>query len=495
MSQYDADHSLNNISRRALLTSLGISGGLLLANSGQNGWLTGSDLSSLSYQEVLSLLDSSLSPVQRELVVLPWDDPTRQITNTVAIHKGPHIATLFDPYQVALLRQLYKTMLSNQGQQWFHNTTRLEGKFEGSSFRIYSDAAAGSLASSDRTISMINGGHYMLRHGEGVSEDNVYVFGGPVAYGQQLGNKVFKVQGNAFKAHGDAVNEFRAVLTASELASAYKVSPPMELVTQVQGVNGTFSGLRIGDASEEAREKAREMLATIFAAYPDTQQRDAFTAIEQNGGVESLYISLYKDYSFYKNGERFTDMSVEQYLSREQPYTQVWRIEGPACVIHFQGYPHVHAYINVVRDPNRVAIGDVLGTTALAISGPKIIDLYLAALRFETGERYAYFPMKPAGRLAPGPISTGSIYSLDPYDNACSVIEMEERAMTPMLKASLVAQGANLGQGKRCRIATIAHMIEDSRDLGSIDRVISISGSMRESLVALIRKNEGRLSV
>lgn len=479
-----------NYGRRMLLGGLGASAGLLIANDGLPDWIGGNSIDQLSYQEVLNLLDISLTPEQRSLVVLPWSHPTRQITNTAVIAKGPHIGTMFDTQQVALIRRLYNTMLSSQGRDWFRNTTRLEGRFEGSIFRLYSDASAGSLASSDKTISVLNGGHYMLRHGKSASSDSSYVFGGPIAYGQQLGNNAFKVQGNAFKAHGDAVHNFHSSLTLEERARAYQLAPPMELAIQVQGPKGLFSGLRIGDSSPQAQELAQEMLATIFAAYPDSKQRDVFSAIEQNGGLKSLYIALYQDYSFYQDGERLVSLSAEQRASRGDAYTQVWRIEGPACVIHFKGYPHVHGYINVARDPNAVAIGEVLVDTPTEIKNEDVRGLLMAALRFETGEPLAYFPMTPAGFLPSGAVSTGSLYALDPFDNHAIVIEIDESAMAAKLKHSLIAQGADLRPGQRYRLATASYMLEDPRDLGHINNVAFSGGSIRESLVKLVRHDQ-----
>jgi hypothetical protein len=487
--QEETKFSGNSISRRSLLTGLGASAGLLIAHDGLPAWAVGSRYHRLSYQETLSLLDASLSLKQRALVVLPFDHPSRQITNTVAIEKGPHIGTMFNANQLALVRQLYNTMLSNQGQQWFRNTTRLEGKFEGSILRLYSDAQPGELATDNRTIAMLNGGHYMLRNAQSAHRAQTYVFGGPISYGQQIGNGRFKVQGNAFKAHGDAVNELHSALGLKDRARAYQSTPPMELLTQVQGPNGVFPGLRIGDTGPQVQALAKNMLATIFSAYPETQQRDAFSAIEENGGIESLHLALYRDFSFYQDGQRLIDLSTEQATLREAPYTQVWRIEGPACVIHFKGYPHVHAYINVVRDPSKVAIGEVLAKTRSAVSGDGIKYLLEAALRFETDEDLAYFPMAPAGRLATGLVSTGSIFSLDPFNNYSLVVEVEEPAMSEKLKASLVSQGAKLVAGGSIRFATMSYMLADSRELGEIAKVVSTGAPIRESLIALIRSD------
>ena len=316
--------------RRRLCAGLGVCAGLGLANDGLPRWLGGSLFDDLSYRDTLSLLDQSLSDAQRSHIVLPYDDPSRQITNTTVVHTGPHISTLLSPQQVELARHLYKTMLSASGYELFRNTVGLEGKFEGSSLKFYSDGA--DLASSNDSVVMFNGGHFMLRMAQG--RDQNHVFGGPISYGQQIGNNRFKVQGNAFKLHGDAANDLHASLTNEQRDQAYQVGPPMELVTQVQGESGEFKGLAFAQLSESQLELAKQALKVIFSAYPAQQQRDAFTAIENNGGIQALNLSLYKDFAFYQNGDRLADLSDAQISTKEDAYVQVWRIEGPGCVLH-----------------------------------------------------------------------------------------------------------------------------------------------------------------
>lgn len=151
--------------RRSLCASLGVCAGLGLANNGLPHWLSGSEFHGLPYAETLALLDRSLSDAQRSHIVLPYDDPSRQVTNTSVIHNGPHISTLFTPSQVELARHLYKTMLSSSGYNLFRNTVGLEGKFEGSSLKFYSNGP--DLASSKDSVVMFNGGHFMLRQAQG----------------------------------------------------------------------------------------------------------------------------------------------------------------------------------------------------------------------------------------------------------------------------------------------------------------------------------------
>lgn len=482
----------NNIDsgRRLLLAGAGVSAGLLMSNGGLPAWLTAeSSVASLSYAKTLDLLDVSLSDLQRAHTVLPWQHPTRQITNTVAIHRSPHIGTLFNANQIALIRHLYNLSLSKQGVDWFRNTTAFEGKFEGSVFKIYTDATAGQLAKSRSLQTMINGGHYMLR--DQLNSNQAYAFGGPISYGQQLGNGRYKVQGNAFKAHGDAVHDFHQSLNSAEQQQAYQVSPPIELVTQIQGANGSFSGLTLSNISQHSKELAKEMLATIFSGYGEAHQSEAFSAIEQNGGLESLHISLYSDYSFYADGRKHSALNKQEQNIAGTPYTQVWRIEGPACVIHFKGYPHVHAYINVVKDPAKIAIGETLAKLDSVVQGESIRNLLVRAMKQQTGEQFGFYHNEYLGRLSPGLVSSGSIYALDPYDNKVVVLTMPADQMTAELKRSLLSQGADLSKGRQVRFATIDYLARQKNQLSQTsDELTSFepSGlSLRASVINYLR--------
>lgn len=166
---------------------------------------------------------------------------------------------------------------------------------------------------------------------------------------------------------------------------------------------------------------------------------------------------------------------------------QVWRIEGPGCVLHFKGYPHVHAYINIVNRPESAAIGEQLALIEASLSGSAVTSLLLKALRQHTGERFAYYPMPAAGRLPKGIVTTGSIYTLEPFNNHAVVVELKPEQMSPKLVQSLTLQGAELTPGKATRLATIDYLLRDSRDLGEVDTFVKRGDSLRDSLIAMLR--------
>jgi hypothetical protein len=231
-------------------------------------------------------------------------------------------------------------------------------------------------------------------------------------------------------------------------------APPHELLLQVQGAGASFPGVAIGALGEASRDGARELLDTIFSAYPESQRRAAFASIEGNGGIDALHVAVYASHGFYEDMKAWDAVSREERAARGEPYWQVWRIEGPGTVIHFKGHPHVHAYISMARDPVRANVGDALGAIDQPIEGDALRDLLEAALRRATGESLAFHGADVPGRFPPGPITTGLAWSLDPYANRVAVATIEGREMSFGLRQRLAANGVKAPLGDRLRFAT-----------------------------------------
>ena len=110
------------IDRRSFLLGLG---------AGAAGWLGARVLGvpgraasePIPFAEKLRAFGASLTPFQREKIVFPVDHPSRQINNTLAIVKGPHLGTLLSPSQQELLRALFDDSLSERGREAFAGTS------------------------------------------------------------------------------------------------------------------------------------------------------------------------------------------------------------------------------------------------------------------------------------------------------------------------------------------------------------------------------------
>jgi hypothetical protein len=429
--------------------------------------------------ELLRALAASLTPRQRELLVLPADHPSRQIANTISVLERPHLGTLLSPGQRALVEQLCSSMLSAQGRAAFAGTLAVEGRLDGCVLTIYGEPE------SARAQVVLMGGHLMLRAG---GEDaGGSAFGGGLAYGHQVGNHRWRVEGNSFAPHGDAANRLYARLAPEERMRAVLPSPPHELVLQVQRAGARFDGARVGSLSERAQEEAGRLLDTVLASYPEAARERARSCIEGNGGREALHVAFYATHGFYSDMRSWGALEPAARARRGDPYWQVWRIEGPGTILHFQGYPHVHAYIQVVRDPARANLGEALGETSEGVEGERLRRVLEGALRRATGEALAFHADPVPGRFCPGEITTGLAYSLDPYRNHVVVAKAEGRAMSAALRARVEAGGAEVEPKRRYRVATTQYFAATPEIFGEPESVEWSDLLLRDALVAHLR--------
>ena len=462
-------------SRRLFLGGAGAGAGLLLARGLGVRELPAGE----SYPEMVRGLAATLTEKQRELIVLPADHASRQVNNSVAVLERPHLGTLLSPGQRTWVEGLYRSMLSPRGLDAFAGTVAVEGRLEGCVLALYGDPESG------RAQTVISGGHLLLRGG---GPEGGAAFGGGVAYGHQVGNGRWRVPGNSFAYHGDAANRIYARLNAAERAAAIVSKPPHELVLQVQGEKGSFPGVCVGSLSEAGREEAGRLLETVFSSYPEAERRDALSCIEGNGGRDALHVAYYASRGYYEDMAAFGEVGEAERAKRGDPYWQVWRVEGPGTVIHFKGYPHVHGYIQVVRDPARANVGPALASTAGGLEGEGLRRLLEAALRRATGEALAFHGVEVPGRFCPGEITTGLAYSLDPFRNHVAVAAIEGGAMAPELRARLEAGGASLDPRTVYRVATTSYLAGEPEVFGRPERVDERDVRVGDALVAHLRQ-------
>jgi len=478
-----ADTGGGSLSRRTLLIGAGAGAGLLVARGlGVRGLGVRAATRTNAVPEpdqLLRELGSSLTARQRELIVLPFDHPTRQITNTIAVIERPHIGTLLSPGQLGLVAQLRDAMLSARGRRDFAGTFAVEGRFEGCVLAIYGDPLRPGAQA------VLQGGHLMLRSG-GESPEGA-ALGGAIAYGHQLGNHRFQVEGNSFAPHGDAANHLATALKPEQLARAIQTETPHELVLQPPGAGAKIPGLRLGALEGPARERADGLLDTLLASYPEAERREALSCIEATGGREELHFAVSARHGFYADMRSFGELDRAERAQRGQPYWQVWRLEGPGSVLHFQGWPHVHAYLNVVRDPERANIGESLGRVDAPLEGPAMSRLLDAALRRATGEELAWHGDEVPGRFCPGLVTSGLAYSLDPFANRVVVATLAGRAMAPPLRAHLEAEGLRVEPERRYRVASIDYSAGRPEVFGNAEQVEASALLLRDALLAHLR--------
>ena len=169
--------------------------------------------------------------------------------------------------------------------------------------------------------------------------------------------------------------------------------------------------MAIADLAPEHKAIAQSLVARILGTYSPDDAAYAHACVQANGGVDGMFLS------YYQRGE---DGAI--------PEAQVFRLEGPAAVLYFRGYPHVHAFINVAMNADApLSTGELLADNPAWLEGDAVKKLFEEAMRAGTGADIGYYPHDSvAGRLRPGAIRAGDIYTLESWQDEVIVGRMHD---------------------------------------------------------------------
>ncbi|MEZ4217631.1 MAG: 5'-nucleotidase C-terminal domain-containing protein [Myxococcota bacterium] len=415
---------------------------------------------------LLRALVASMRPDQRALALFPADHPSREVANTVSFLARPHVGELFDAQQRACIDALVDASLSARGRTDMAATLALEGRVGASVLAIYGDPLEG------RAQAVVAGGHYTLRAGDDGR-------GGALAYGQQVGNGRHRVAGNAFARHGDAANRLMAALGAPSRARAIRADAPDEFLLQPLGEGEVFPGVARASLDGAAADAFDALVAEVLGTFAPDAGRRVDTA--------SLAFSVFARHGYWPDRVAFADAAPRERTARGEPYWQVWRVEGPGVVIHFQGFPHVHAYVQAT-DPAFAAVGERVARLDAPLAGDAMRAAREAAMRRATGEALAFQRAESLGRLAAGDVTTGQLYTLEPFGNRIVVATIDGRAMASPLRERLAAASAGaIDPARSYRVATDEYAVSLADGFGVPSRVDVHGVEVREALVAHAR--------
>ncbi|MCH2203429.1 MAG: DUF3500 domain-containing protein [Fuerstiella sp.] len=170
----------------------------------------------------------------------------------------------------------------------------------------------------------LTGRHLTLR-ADGDSVENT-AFGGPIVYGHGEED----IRQNLFYYQTQQANEVFAALDSQQRKQSLLRRAPHETRVQIQGGAGKFRGIRVGDLSEDQKQLVESVVKTILAPYRSEDVDESMSILKSNGGLDELRMAFYQ----------------QEDIGNDKVW-DIWRIEGPAFVVHFRGAPHVHAYINI----------------------------------------------------------------------------------------------------------------------------------------------------
>jgi hypothetical protein len=388
---------------------------------------------------------ASLDDEQRADACVPYDHPLRQYHNRGVWGGGRDIMFGFSRRQRRLLTDLMHAGLSAEGRQ------RVPEEYFAQWTGVHSMRAlvCGDPATGPYQV-ILTGAHINLRLG-GASREGA-AFGGPQVYGDQRGDSRPGLPGNLYRDQFELGHRLFRSLTPAQRTRAVLEVEPMQTSIELQGPSGTFPGVPVAELDNEHRLVAVQLVDRILSTYSAADADHARQCLAANGGIAALCLSYYERGS----GGRISE-------------AQVFRLEGPAAVFHFRGYPHVHAFVNVAMSADApLSSGEPLGENSRWLDNAGVKALFEAAMRSESGADLAYYPEdRVAGRLRPGAIRSGDIYALESWQETMDLVEVHGSNLTPLMLDQL---GSTPDGSRMYRIATSEYAARELQErLGRVE--------------------------
>lgn len=386
----------------------------------------------------------------RERACVPYDHPLRQYHNRGVNGGGIEIGIgTFDRAQRRVLTDLLHAGLSEPGRD------RLPEQFfiQWLGVHLMNVVVCGNPSEPPYQI-VLTGPHLNLRLG-GASREGV-AFGGPQVYGEQRGNERVGLPGSVYRFQLEIARRLHDSLSAGEREAATVRRAPPQTQIELRGAAGPFDGVAVGSLSAASRAIARELADGMLSTYAGADVEYALACLERNGGTDGLHVCYY-----------------EEADDGGGPEPQIVRLEGPAAVLYYRGYPHLHAFVNVGMDGERpLSVGEDLGENPAVLEGAGVKALFERAMREEVGADLAYYdPESVAGRLRAGPIRSGDVYCLESWQNHVAVVEIDGGSFAAPFLGELRERGIEPVPGRRYTVATTDYLArnEGAEKLGRIE--------------------------
>lgn len=344
-----ADSSAPLPSRRDVLKKA--AGGVVVASAASAGLfdlvvrprsLAAAPVAPTATSETLAAqLYGSLSADQRKVLCFPFDHELRsQVDNNWFIVKSD-IGDVLDKNQLALVRDVFRSMHSDEYAQRVYEQVDHDNKEDGHGFNSCAIALFGE---PDKTggkgkFEFVFTGRHVTRRCDGNSVEGA-AFGGPIFYGHaaEAANEKPDHPGNAYWFQALRANEVFKALDGKQRAIALRDDPRKEEASktvQLKGTKAGLTGLRVGELASDQKNLVRTVLADLLAPFRKADADEALKLIEA-GGFDDLHLAFYKNLDIGNDG-----------------VWDVWQIEGPNMLWYFRGAPHVHTWVHV-REPAKV---------------------------------------------------------------------------------------------------------------------------------------------
>jgi len=271
-------------------------------------------------ETVVGKFYNSLSDAQRNIVCLPFGHKFQhRIHPNWNITKPAIGDDFFSDEQRKMIVEIVKDITSKDGFERIVKQT----EDDRGGMDAYHVAVFGKPGT--KKFQWVMTGRHLTMRADGDSVEN-RAFGGAVVYGHGESDPAQ----NLFHFQTKQANAVFEGLDTAQRKTALLAKAPKESAVSLQGKNGKFSGISVGELSDDQQELVEKTIKTILGPYRKEDIEEATALLKKGGGLKKLRMA------FYREGD----------LNHDKVW-DIWRIEGPSFVAHFRGAPHVHAYLNI----------------------------------------------------------------------------------------------------------------------------------------------------
>jgi hypothetical protein len=298
-------------------------------------------------EKLVAKLHASLSPKQREQICFDWDHQDQEGRGLLRTHVSNNWSVVDrqklnvgGDFFTADQRDLIEALFFGLYNPEWHDRIRQQLQDDAGGYgKAQTIAIFGNPA--DGKYQLVMTGRHCTIRCDGDTAEHV-AFGGPIFYGHAA--KGFYEEpshpGNVYWPQALKANSLYQMLSGKQRKQALVRPAPEEAAVGFRGTGGEFPGLPIAELSEDQRDLARGVLATLLEPYRASSRDEALQMLDAQGGLERCALS------FYSNDSEGGSVDVGN-----DGVWDVWRIEGPSFVWHFRGEPHVHVWVNIADDP------------------------------------------------------------------------------------------------------------------------------------------------
>jgi hypothetical protein len=276
-------------------------------------------------------LFDSLTEEQRKIMHFPFDHELGRVVRNnwdIVDPKVGSLEVLYTPDQQEMVREILKGITTEDGYERY----RKQMQDDAGGLEKYTCAIFGQ-PGEDKFQFVLTGRHCTLR-ADGNSVDG-RAFGGPIFYGHAVEfDEKPDHPGNVWWHQSRLANEMYAALDGKQREKALLTKTPDDNFDQmkVRGSKAEIPGLGGEELSADQKDLLKSTVRSMLSMFRESSVDEAVDCIQQNGGIDKLRVSFYKDLDLGSDG-----------------MWDNWRVEGPAFVWHFRGAPHVHVWVNVAH--------------------------------------------------------------------------------------------------------------------------------------------------